>query len=222
MDRWEKWAPVTGIAFVVLFLLLFFLPVDEPPQNPTAEELTAFFEEEGRARPIREFFLAGLGAASLMWFSGSLRAHLRRVEGAPGRLSAVAFGSGMGAAVLLFVAGSLFLAPASTVVFAEEADRVLLDPSASQVAESAGFIAFTYALFAAAVMITASSLLAVRSGALPAWFGWVGFVVALALVFNVLYFFGFLVFLLWVLVASIILMMRPGTGAEAGLAPPGM
>jgi hypothetical protein len=222
MDRWEKWAPVTGIAFVVLFLLLFFLPVDEPPQNPTAEELTAFFEEEGRARPIREFFLAGLGAASLMWFSGSLRAHLRRVEGAPGRLSAVAFGSGMGAAVLLFVAGSLFLAPASTVVFAEEADRVLLDPSASQVAESAGFIAFTYALFAAAVMITASSLLAVRSGALPVWFGWVGFVVALALVFNVLYFFGFLVFLLWILVASIILMMRSGEGAEAGLAPPGM
>ncbi len=222
MDRWEKWAPVSGIVFVVLFLLLFFLPVNEPPQNPTAEELTAFHEEEGEARPIREFFLAGLAAASLMWFAGSLRTHLRRVEGAPGRLSAVAFGSGTATAVLLFVAGSLFLAPASAVVFAEEGDRVLLDPSVSQVAESAGFIAFTYSLFSAAVMITASSLLAVRSGALPAWFGWVGFAVALALVFNVVYFFGFLVFLVWVLIASIFLMMRSGTEAEAGLAPPGM
>jgi hypothetical protein len=62
------------------------------------------------------------------------------------------------------------------------------------------------------MMVVATSLVALGSGAFPAWFGWLGFLVAVALVLNILYFFGLFVWVGWVLLASILSAARPRIG----------
>lgn len=212
-DRWERWAPVSGIVFVVLFLGLFF-GGGEPPGRATGEEIARFYQEQGEARAILLYFLAGLSGAAFVWFTGSLRAALRRVEPPPARLSAIAFGGGVGAAVLLLVGGSTFLAPAASVIGGES---VSLDPVLHDVVTSVGFVAINFALLSSAVMITAGSLVVLRWGGLPKWFAWLSFLVALALVLNILYFFGFFIWMGWVLLASILLLVRPVGTAPATL-----
>ena len=78
-----------------------------------------------------------------------------------------------------------------------------------------GFTAINYALIASAVMVVATSLVAMRSGGLPAWFAWLGFIVALALVANILYFFGLFVWATWVLLASGVLLTRPAAAVAS-------
>jgi hypothetical protein len=208
-DRWERWSAASGIVFVVLFLVLGFFNA-EPPADAGAEALAEFYEERGPSL-VMSYFLTGLGAAALVWFAATLRIVLRRAEGEPARLSSVAFAGGVAAAGLLLVAGSAFIAPGTVVVFAEER---ALDPVLDSVVASLGYIALNFALLLTAVMFTASGLVALRTRVFPAWHAWGGFVVSLALVLNVLYFFGFFVWLAWILVTSIVLLMRSGVPAR--------
>jgi hypothetical protein len=208
-DRWERWSPISGIVFVLLFVFVFL--GGEPPQDATGEELARFYQEQGEGKAILGFFLIGVAAAALLWFTGSLRAALWRVEPPPSRLSAIAFGGGVATAVLLMVGGATFLSP--VVVAFEEIPS--LDPVLHDVVSSAGFIAINFALLSSAVMITAASIVALRWGGFPKWFVWLSFLVALALVLNILYFFGFFLWLAWVLLASILLLVRPVGRAPA-------
>ena len=94
-DRWERWAPVSGLIFVVSFLALFFVffaPADLLPADADAAQITAYYRGRGPAGFLGMYSLFGLSGVALMWFAGSLRTSLRRLEPAPGRLSAVAFG----------------------------------------------------------------------------------------------------------------------------------
>jgi hypothetical protein len=208
MDWWgERWSAVAGIKFVVLFVALGFL-FGEAPENPDAQQLAAFYEDQGGVRIALQFFFVGIGIAAFLWFAATLRAVLARAEGDPERLSSLAFGGGVATAVLVLVAGSAFIAPASVVVFGEER---ALDPVLEEVVVSVGYIALNFALIASAVTFTATGLLALRTRVLPAWYAWTGFVVSLALVLNILYFVGFFAWLAWVLVTSILLLMRPAT-----------
>jgi hypothetical protein len=201
----ERWSAVAGIKFVVLFVALGFL-FGETPQDAGAQELADFYEDQGAVRMTLQFFFVGIGAAAFLWFAATLRAVLGRAEGEPARLSSVAFAGGVATAVLVLVAGSAFIGPGSVVVFGEER---ALDPVLDEVVGSVGFIALSFALIASAVMFTAVGLVALRTRVLPAWYAWTGFVVSLALVLNILYFWGFFAWLAWVLVTSILLLMRP-------------
>ncbi|HEV3473831.1 MAG TPA: hypothetical protein VG602_00455 [Actinomycetota bacterium] len=207
-DRWERWSALTGIVFVALFVALGFVG-GETPENADAQELVAFYQDQGEVGVGLQYFLVGLGAAAFLWFVGTLRSVLRRAEGEPGRLSAVAFGGGVASAVLVLMAGSAFIAPAATVVFEE--DPVALTPILDAVIGSTGFIALNFAIIASAVMFTATGVVALRTRVLPAWYAWVGFVISLGLVVNIFYFFGFFAWLAWVLVTSVILLMPRAT-----------
>ena len=205
-DRLERWSAATGLVFVALFVALNFLGGESPP-NPTAETVAAFYEEQGAAKTGAQYFVVGLGGAALLWFVGALRSFLRRAEGDPGRLSATAFGAGAATVGLVLVAGAAFIAPASVVVFSEDVRAI--DPVLDEVVGSLGFIALNFGLVTSAVMFTATSLVALRTRVVPAWYAWIGFAVSLALVVNIFYFFGFFVWLAWILVTSIVMLARP-------------
>jgi hypothetical protein len=97
--------------------------------------------------------------------------------------------------------------------------EVAFDPTLHGVLSAMGFTAINFALLASAVMVVATSLVAMRWGAFPAWFAWLGFIVALALALNILYFFGLFVWIGWVLLVSMLLLIR---GAQVRrLTPPG-
>jgi hypothetical protein len=196
---------VAGIKFVALFVGLAFL-FGEVPEDAGAQELAAFYEDQGAVRITLQYFFLGIGAAAFLWFAATVRAVLARAEGGPARLSSLAFGGGVAATVLVLVAGSAFIAPAATIVFGEE---TAIEPILDEVVSSVGFIALNFGLIASAVMFTATGLVVLRTRVLPIWYAWVGFVVSVALVLNVLYFFGFFAWLAWILLTSILLLMRP-------------
>jgi hypothetical protein len=212
-DRWERWGPVSGLVFVAAFLLLFFLffvPEDLLPADVDGEQILEFYRAQGAGGFLLMYSLIAVAGAALLWFAGSLRASLRRIEPAPGRLSAVGFGGGVACGTLLLSGGAALLAPFAFAIFGT-AERPL-DPSMYDLVEGIGFTSINLALIAEAVMIVAASLVILRWGGLPRWFAWVGLVVALALILNVLYFFGLFVWPAWVLLASVVLLLQPVAG----------
>jgi hypothetical protein len=216
-DRWERWAPASGLVFVVSFLALFFLffaPQEAATQEASATHIADYFRGRGIGGLLLMYSLFGLSGISLLWFTGSLRASLRRSEPAPARLSAVALGGGVASAALLLAGGATLVAPFVVVVLdSSEA----FDPTLYAVLGAMGFNMINFALIGAAVMIVATSLVALRWGGLPVWFARLGFIVALALALNILYFFGLFVVAGWVLLASVVLLTRPAPArAPAG------
>jgi hypothetical protein len=208
VDRGERWAPASGLAFVVAFValyFLFFVPVEVATQDANATQIADYYRESGAAGLLLTYSLVGLAGAALLWFAGSLWASLRRLEPDPGRLSAIAFGGGVASAMLLFAGEATLLAPFTVVAIESE---VAFDPTLHGVLSAMGFTAINFALLASAVMVVATSLVAMRRDAFPTWFTWVGFIVALALALNSLYFFGLFVWIGWVLLASVLLLTR--------------
>ena len=68
--------------------------------------------------------------------------------------------------------------------------------------------------FAGLLLVLATSILSLQTGVLPRWLAWLGILVAIALLFDVLYV-SIGPFLLWVLVASIVLLTRRQTATAA-------
>lgn len=219
VDRRERWAPVSGLVFVVAFValyFLFFVPAEVATQDANATQIADYYRERGAAGLLLTYSLFGLTGAALLWFAGGLQASLRRMEPTPRRLSVMAFGGGVASAILLLAGGATILAP--FVVVAIESEETF-DPTLHGVLSAMGFTAINFALLASAVMVIATSLATMRWAAFPGWFAWVGFIVAPALALNILYFFGLFVWIGWVLLASVLLLTR---GAQVGrLTSPG-
>ncbi len=183
----------------------------------------------GQDRLHAAHFVVGLAAAAWLWFLGSLHAALRRAEGDTSPFSTVALAAGIVFAVLLLVAGALLPGLADV-----PRRGATLEPRvAGALYDLAGSV-FSLAPFMAAALVGASSLVILRTKALPVWLGWGGIAVIIVLLVGAasidltredrLWFvgiLGMLLWLVWVAAVSLALMWlhRPslaGPGAPAG------
>jgi hypothetical protein len=73
--------------------------------------------------------------------------------------------------------------------------------------------------FAGLLLVLTTSILSLQTGVLPRWLAWLGIVVAIALVFDVIYV-NIVPLLLWVLAASIVLLRRRETATATAAASP--
>jgi hypothetical protein len=113
------------------------------------------------------------------------------------------------------VAGvSLFAAPAT---LADE-NHFKLDPNTAEMFNDAGYLMLVGGVMVAAIMVLAASTAALRTGVLPAWLGWVGLVVAVVMLFAVV-FIPILVFVGWVLVVSLAMIVAAWR-VRGGATPP--
>ena len=168
----ERLAPLTGIAVLVLGLaglIVWEGPADRPELDQTPDVILAYFGD--RDAVILGGFLLMLAAVSFLWFVGSLRAVLRPAEGGVGRLSAVAFGGGVVAAAFVLAL------PAANVAGALFADQ--LSAEGAQTFYLFGDVFLYPAAMAAAVLLAATALVALRTGALPRWLAWLSLALAL-------------------------------------------
>jgi hypothetical protein len=139
---------------------------------------------------------------------------LVRAEGGPGTLSSLVFGPGL-VFTGLYVAGvSMFVAPAT---LADESN-FKLDANTAEMLNDAGYLLLVAGVMIAAIMVLSASTAALRTGVLPAWLGWVGLVVAVAMLFAV-FFVPILVFVAWVLVVSLVMLVAAWR-VRGGTAPP--
>jgi hypothetical protein len=79
-DRWQRWGPLSGIAYVVLFLVGIFAGGEGAGDSP--EEHVAYYADSGnRAKEFLLFFILVAAGLLLLWFLAGLRNVLVRAEG---------------------------------------------------------------------------------------------------------------------------------------------
>ena len=201
--------PLTGAAFFVLTVIALIIEGSPPASGDTTEEVVRWWTEND-TRGLVAAQLGGLAAALLVWFGGSMRATLRRAEGEPGRVAAIAFGgfllAGLGNASLF---GFSFAAAETAGDVPAEVTHTL------SVLSELFFIPFAMGLL---VALLATSVVILRHGELlPRWLGFVA--ILIAIVFLTPADLGAAIATaIWILYVSVLLFLReePATSREAG------
>jgi hypothetical protein len=200
----QRFAPLTGVVFVALIVLAIIIGGETPDNDDSRQAIVDFWSENDDAQ-IWSNIIGAWATVFFLWFAASLRSALRRGEEGPARLSTLSFGGAVVAAVGLLSALSLNFAVADSV------GDVPASVTQTLTVLSNGFffpIAAGYALFFLAV-----GLLALRTGMLPVWLGWV--TVALGIVcLTPVGFFALLLGLVWILIVSVLLYRREIGPAE--------
>lgn len=221
-SKWERWGALGGILFAVLVAITAILPGSPPKTSDSATKIAKYITDNGDA--LRwSAYIGGLAVIALFWWLGSVWRVMRRGEGGSPRLTVTALGGAVFASVMATIAGIVLavLPIIGTHTFDKHTARFfyILSTNLGIATE-----------FGVAVFVGAFSLLIIRSHVLPSILGWLGLLVALLGIvggpvvastrdaFFYFAFAGFISFLIWTLIVSI-LMLR-GAGAEAASPTP--
>ena len=100
-SKWERYAALGGIWFVVLNVIAAFLPGTPPSTDDSAEKIAkSFSDHRARSRPPQ--LLAVLGLIGLLWWFGSLWRLMVKAEDDRPRMAVVALaGLALGGAMAL-------------------------------------------------------------------------------------------------------------------------
>jgi hypothetical protein len=199
----KRWAPLTGVVFVILLVISFILSGSTPDPDDSAQKVTSFYNKHD-TKEIVSAILGAYAALFFVFFVGVWRAALRRTEPEPGTLSTIAFGGG----ILIAVGGLTF--SALTFTLGDLADK--LDPTAMQALNALSGDFFFPLAVGIGTFLIASGIATLRGGPLPKWLGWVGILIGVLAV-TPIGFFAFFASLVWVLVVSIVLTIRPAPAA---------
>jgi hypothetical protein len=203
----QRFAPLTGVAFVVLVLVVFILEGETPDVDDRAREVVDFYADNEGQTFFASVILA-LASVLLIFFAATLRGALRRGEEAAGVLSVAAFGGGVVAAAGFGVDAAFRFALADS---AED-----IDPAAAQALNALFGDFFFPMVVGLSALVLATSLAALRTRIVPVWLAWVGIVIVVVF-FTPLGFIAFLASGLWIAAVSVLLWRRE----ESGLALPG-
>ena len=201
-----RWAPLSGIVFVALWIGGFAILVANSPGDSDADILSHYANSGNRGGDQMGFFLILAAGLFFLWFLALLRSRLAHAEGEPGPYTALAFGAGLVASALWIVADVFFIAISYT---AQETKEFKVDPNTERLISEMGYLFFVLGTPVAALLVISTSLLAVKERIMPKWLAWLGLVLAVPMVLIFLAVIPFLLFLGWVLAVSIVLLLRP-------------
>ncbi|HKB20388.1 MAG TPA: hypothetical protein VKC65_05185 [Gaiellaceae bacterium] len=214
MNRWAEWeryAPLTGIAAVVLWVVgIIVLSGPGHLGNNSGDAAAVILAKYAGHSLAIQFgaWLVMLGALLFIWFVGSLRAAVTTVEQAPARLSTLV---GMGGVATGF---GILLAHAPSFAAATTSDNLTAPAAKALILMDDVF--FYAAEFSMAVLFFATAVVIFRWSVLPGWLGWVSLVfAALAVIPPVGWAILALGLPLWTLVISWLLYAKQ-RGAPAG------
>jgi hypothetical protein len=190
--NWERYSAWSGLGGVVVFVVgAFVAPL--PPSAGDPADLVAGYYHEHLGALRGQLLLTGLAGILLLWFFGSLAAHLRRAEGEGGRLTSVALGGwligtalvGLGTVAEGLLVLEVARAPAAVPVpFPGRPPGQFLGISiVVRILADFRWMAYTLSWFAFAPALVAVAVLAYRHAAFPRWhanLGYVLFFVAVA------------------------------------------
>ena len=199
---WERFAPVAGLAFGVLFVASIVM-AKIPGGGDSTQDVADWLNDSQGHRVLESVsvYLALSAGLCFIWFLAALTNRLRRAEGEPPGLSRAASLAGA-----VFVS-LLFLYASSIAVLAFS--RSIGEDKAISV-ETAHFgmiggVAFLISgMFAAAGVMVSSGIAAMSTRVFPVWFGWLSLAGAVIVLFGII-FFPAVAFPIWVLVASFLL-----------------
>ena len=211
----ERYAPLTGLLFVVLVIAAVIVGGESPGANDGIGEVLKYWQDNDE-KAVAASVIAAYSAVALIWFAGVWRAALAAGEGGPARLANTAF------AGLIVMALGWSMLIAFNFLAAETVDDV--EPQVTQTFSALQSDFFFPLAIGLAVFLLASGLAIGRGAVAPAWLGWVAVVLGVLAV-TPAGFFALLAGLIWIAAISIVLFRRgapgiPGTGAERPLPGP--
>ncbi len=197
----DRLGAIAGIAFAVLFVtVIVATAAGLPGGDDTNQDIARYYTEQDRlVSGMLALYGLTLAGACFLGFTGSLWNRIRRTEGESAGLSVIVFGSGLIFVSVLFGAAAAMGAIASSVEFGEETQ---VQPVVASLGWLAGMLLLIPGMCAASIMIVATSVLALRSGVLPRWLAWMGFVCAALLVLLGWAFMPMFVLPIWVFATS--------------------
>jgi hypothetical protein len=190
-------AAFAGIVFSVLYITSLVLIYRTIPTDP--QEAGNWLQRDRRTVDLALYLLPFAGIAFL-WFIGVLRDRLGALED---RFFATVFlGSGLLFLAMLFAAGAL--AAGVMISYRVDPER-LIGSGVYAFARAAVYqIINVYGLKMAGVFMISTSMIALRTGIFPRWIAFLGFALAILLLFSVGHLHWMpLVFPLWVLLVSV-------------------
>jgi hypothetical protein len=206
----DRWSPLTGIGFAVLFVVSAVLFDGQPSPGASDAEIRGYYADDGNQLRLESaFFIATISGVLFMCFAAVLSSRMRAAEGPREWLSLIPLVSG-GAFVALHVAAAAvnqFVADAAD----DNPDQFEIDTDTARVLTNGAYsLSPEAALPLVAPLVAATSVVFLRTLLLPRWLGWAGVVVAFGCLL------GFLgvttgLFLVWVGVVAALLVMRGAT-----------
>jgi len=211
---WDRWAPIAGIVFVVLFIFGLILIADIPDADASEREIADYLADSAaHVRNIIGLYLWVLAGVSFLWFVAHLQGVLRQSESGPGTLSSLGFGAGVAFSVLLMASG---VARAAVAAAIELEDATEPAPDFVRMLPQLGYgMLLIGGGFATIVLIVSTSILALETAVLPRWLAWLGLAavvpLALALLSAVIFFIFITMIgqLMWVLAVAVVLLRKP-------------
>jgi hypothetical protein len=202
VERWERYAPLTGVVAVVLWIAgIFLLEKDDRPDGKDTAAFVRWVEANDRSI-LAGAIIFGFGVLFFLWMLGSLRASLTAAEGGPARLAILTFASGLAVSISLMFT----YLPHAQAAF----DHANTSDTAIEALVRVGDAFFGGAALFAIPMLVAVAISIVRFRALPRWLAWFSLAVAIVLVIPPLAFFGLVLGLpLWTLFTSVMLYRSP-------------
>jgi hypothetical protein len=211
--RWDRITAITGLLFVALVVGSFFTPSTPDPGSSAGQLATAITDD--RAGHQMSLLLGFLSDIAFIVFLAGLWSRFRRNEGNGGMMAGLFGLAGAAFTATILVSEGLYLA---LVQAAETADPSTLPT----LAMLDNWVGLSVIPVGAAMMIGATGAI-LSTHALPAWLGYVAGLDAVLLVLSLGAVFetddgsvlagiggfgGFLLFLVWTLATSVLLLMR--------------
>jgi hypothetical protein len=213
LTGWQRWIPLTGILFVILFVGAIFL-VSLPGGDDSEQEVLDWYADSGnRTSAVIGAYLSVIASLLLVVFVNRLRYVIQNAEGQAPLFATGAFAGGIGAAVCLIVAAMAFAAIPAGVEFGDDPPPTSVD--VPRALNSLGFgLQLVGMMFMAIIMILSTAAASFRYRLFPTWFNWLSVICAVALIFAVIWLPG-IALLIWLVVASILLFQRqPATAGQ--------
>jgi hypothetical protein len=215
-QSWGRWVPLAGVLSVACSLVGVLFALNQPEAKDSDAKIVAYFaEHKHQVQGVVGFFVFLAGILFLLVFLSGLRERLLVAEGQPGRLSALAYGAGIASLPLWGV--SMLLANAASFA-SSESSRFQLDPNTFRLLADTAYYAWVAALIVSAVVVWATSAVALRTAVLPRWYARLGILAGVIQLFG-LFLFPFLVWWVWIIVTSVLLVARR-SHAPATIAQP--
>ncbi len=215
-SKWERWSPLAGVLAVAGMLIGFAITSGNPSTDDADEKITSYYTSHShQVRGIISFFVFIVGILFLLLFLSALRSRLVAAEGGGGRLAALAYGSGVASAAVWLGSIAFFTAPA---VGTNDTGKLHLDPNTFRLTQDAAYELWVSAVIVGAIVVWATSALALRTRVLPRWFGWLGILVGVIQLFAIV-FIPVFVYWGWILVAAVLLALRPAGPRPAAVPP---
>jgi len=217
-----KWAAIAGIVFGVLFVVGLIMVSDTPDNSDSDETIINWYADSSNQQKelIGAYIMVVAGIAAVTFVTIGLKP---RVEAASRNQGDAALAALVQPAALLmaaaFIIGVMALAGAAATAFF---DDVPVDPGVARFLPGAGYgTILVGGALCAAFLMTITSIHALRTGSLPAWFAWLGFLCALAMLGGVI-FLPMIALPIWAIVGGVVLWMRgePAVSRSTGTLSP--